>query len=353
MNPNKGLSQKRLVVRVESDLELTGELMESGDHPVLSAFILQGSGNVDLNGDVSGPFTGQGKLGQSKPELSLQLAQFLSKNGSQSFRFSKRGVENSSKQNEQVPEVLIQDIGRVWETVLPQLKGKKKVLIAVSEGALFSVHAAARGSLPGLDGLFLIGLPTRSVDECLEYQFKHWPLELLSSHADQEGMVAASVLDQLNLGLLPVLSQLAPPEFSDWRSQAHSLGANADIGLHVRNHLAVLYEGVWAQVQGLLQSPQFSEWYRGMKALPAFDEVVKKVKVPVYVYQGGLDAQFRASETRQDVSAFGEALKGYREYSDGGHALVSHDGRLGELKTSGPFPEHFLEQLSLDLKTGL
>jgi len=343
--------QSRLSVRVESDLELSGEWMESIDPPQFSALILQGSGSIDLNGDISGPFTGQGKLGESKPTLSLQLARFCAQNSGDSFRFSKRGVENPSRAHQQVPEILIRDLVQVWESVLSRLQGKKKVILGVSEGALLAVHAASMGLLPGLDGLFLIGLPTRSVDECLEYQFKRWPLELLSSHADQEGRVSASILDQLNHGLLPVLAQLVPPEFASWRSQAQALNLSPDEGLHADYHLSRIYEGVWAQVQGLLKAPQFSDWYQGMKELAPFYEVAKNVRVPVYVYQGGLDAQFRASATRQDVTALGEFLIGYREYSDGGHALISHDGRLGELKTSGPLPQHFLGQLERDLKT--
>ncbi len=314
------------------------------------ALVLQGSGNVDFDGDVSSPLVGFGLPDGPAPKLSLQFSESLVQAGVTTYRYSKRGVDHPDRLHQQTPDFLLQDLEDAWAQLSRAFPRARKIIVALSEGALLAVQAVGQKKIQNCEGLFLFGLPTRSIDDSIQYQFKDWPIQTLSARADASGFVPAAELDRLQGGLLPGVCLFAPPEVAHWRAQAKALGHAEVTGLSVEQDLPAIYGALLSQVQGMLSLPQFSGWYQGLKALPAFNEIATQVESPVFIYQGEKDAQLRANETVRDVRCFSN-LKEVKVLKGLGHSFAPHLGAFSEVKTSGPLSPGILEQFVADVKT--
>ena len=312
--------------------------------------ILQGSGSVGIDGDVSGPFTGTGYRGQAA-KLSDQLAESLSRQGFVSLRYAKRGVEDPKQLSNQTLPFLLKDA----ESALIKLKSmyplKKVFIVGHSEGALI---AALLTRTQSVDAIFLLSLLTRSADDAFSYQFFGWPVELVKNRLDPQnsGMMDRAAFQKLKDANLPwrtVFESMGNPVSITWSS----LDANQDGKISISNELVPLYQKVELFLRGLLNSPGFSAWYQSLQQVPAFSKVAKEMNISkIYLYHGMEDAQIRWNWVVEDSYLF-KVAPTIRLFPHLGHAFAPMDGALGEMKTSGPFGDEMMTQLTHDLSEAL
>lgn len=328
----------------ESPLALTArdEVVLSGiysapENTRAIALLLPGSGNVGLDGDVSSPFVGSGYRG-ARAALSEQIAESLSAAGIASYRYAKRGYENAAELPHQTFPYLLNDAEdalRLLRTTHPETR---IVVVGFSEGALLATHLAARTTV---DGLFLLGLPSRPIDEIFDYQFIEWPIEVLSRHLDRNHDGLISTDEQIFLTTLP--STGAPLISAD---------SNSDGVLSLADEVAPYYRTAYLHIRGLLSDPSLASWYQGMSSLPPFATVAALVGAPVYLYHGRQDPQVNYIWALSDSRHF-TGLQAMRLFEDAGHAFAPLEGVAGEVKTSGPFSETLLTSLVSDIQTML
>src|SRR5450759_392147 len=115
-----GISAQAVVITSPVTIETTdgqklnGILTLPSDQVVSAALIIQGSGNVGLDGDVSGPFLGTGYKGQPA-KLSEQIANSLAAVGVASLRYSKRGVDDPTQLPNQKFPYLVNDANSAFQ----------------------------------------------------------------------------------------------------------------------------------------------------------------------------------------------------------------------------------------------
>lgn len=306
-----------------------------------AALILQGAGNVGMDGDVSGDFVGRGYRGQPA-RLSEQLSKTLALAGVAALRFSKRGFEDSAQLANQVPSFLIKDAGSAFGELKKRFPKVPAVLVGFSEGALLAVHVAAEMKSEPPSALFLLGLPSRGIDETLAYQFRDWPVSLLSARLDknENSVLESHEWEVLTDAQVPLLY----PHGVAWKGL--DLDGNSDLMLS--REIAPAYESLFKNILQLAQTPAYKGWYEGMKNLTPLKEVGAKVTAPVYFYHGSEDAQTSPKWLQSDTAAFSGKTQ-VRILPGLGHCFAPMDGAIGEVKTSGPMTEGFLAILSKDI----
>ncbi len=305
-----------------------------------SVLILQGSGNVDLDGDVSSPFLGNGYKGQ-QAKLSQQLARTLAENGIASLRFSKRGVDDANQLINQTMPYLIKDAQTALNTLKAQFSETKTALLGLSEGALIATTLATTNHL---DGLFLLGTPTRSIDDILAYQFLEWPVTLAKQAFDHNN---DGTLDGSELGnaKLPLLGAGFGP--ADWTA----IDANKNGALSITDELIPTYQNFYMMVMQIART-QLAPWYNSMRDMPAFSTLAAKVTAPAFLYQGLDDAQVKWSWAAADYSSFA-GPKTFKVFANLGHCFSPMEGAYGETKTSGPIDTQVVTQLLADINSQL
>ena len=102
---------------------------------VAAALIIQGSGNVGADGDVSGPFLGTGYKGQSA-KLSEQISNALASVGVATLRYAKRGVDDPAQLPNQKFPYLVNDAESAYKAVQTKFPTVKNIIIGFSEGGL-------------------------------------------------------------------------------------------------------------------------------------------------------------------------------------------------------------------------
>lgn len=328
------LADEEARFRTFDGLELTGSWMLPAERlaPRGMILILQGSGNVSMDGNVSGPFVGQPYRG-GDGRLSLQLAQALAGSGFSSFRYHKRGFEDPAQLGNQTQSFLVQDARSALAHMRGRYPGLRTGVAGFSEGALVAVQAG------GADALFLLGLPSRPVDEMLDYQFARWPVELLIGRldGDRDSSLSASELEGLGDGVLPLMG-------IPWAQ----LDADADGALQRERELTPGYESFYAQVRGLLATPAYKYWYEDLRRVPPIVELAQGVTGPIYFYHGADDAQTRATWVGEDSRHFA-SLAATRVYPGLGHCFSPMEGLIGQVKTSGPFATDVVDDVIRDV----
>ena len=332
----QGYTEETQLLHTDDGEVLTGRWTLPEANVKAVVVILQGSGNVGLDGDVSGPFTGTGYRGASA-KLSDQIAYQLASLGVASFRYNKRGYENPQELPHQTAPYLISDAKSALHEARARYPMLKAGFVGLSEGALVAVHVAAQTPV---DYLFLLSLPTRSIDEIFSYQVIQWPLEMLKLKVDvnRDGVISASEIDHAGESfLLPYLN--AP-------LAAHDQDHNGSVA--ILSEATDIYRAVWSQIMGMMSTPAFSGWYQAMNNLPQFSIVAQKIHVPTYLYQAQDDAQVFWGWIESDRSYFGAETR-LRRFSGVGHCFAPMDGVYGEIKTSGPLSDDVLSSLSSDI----
>lgn len=308
-----------------------------------AALILQGSGNVDADGDVSSPLIGAGY--QNAPaKLSKQLADTLSAMGITTLRFEKRGYESDpSRAIAQSISVLAQDAECALREVRRTFPHLKSYVVGLSEGALLATLVAAKTAPEQLaDGLFLLGLPTRGIDEIFEYQFINWPLERLQLTLDPDGDGILEESELESLGTSQPLPILAVP----WSALDPQRTGRISLDGQFKPAALQYFE----QLKPLLNTPAFGAWYDSMRSLAPFKELASAVRVPTYLYQGALDAQLRPAWLQQDMAYFQPGVIQKLQIFEGlGHCFAPMEGAIGQIKTSGPLNEAVLSVLAQDI----
>lgn len=309
------------------------------ESPKAVALILQGSGNVGADGDVSGPFLGTGYKG-APAKLSEQLAQALAEEGIATIRYAKRGVEDASELPNQTIPFLVKDARSALELAHSRFPDTKSAILGFSEGAILAVLLAAQTPV---DALFLIGLPARSIDDTLKYQFSEWPVELISKKMDRDhnGELSAAELDAYKGTKAPLLNV----DFKD-------LDADRDGVVSIAKEATPAYQGLLGAIMQMATKPPFDKWYASLKELAPIAESAKTLHPrAVYFYHGADDAQTRADWMLQDVPAFRGAKRLHVKVFNGlGHCFSPMDGAMGEVKTSGPIDAMVLDQLRHDFR---
>jgi pimeloyl-ACP methyl ester carboxylesterase len=302
--------------------------------PRAAALILQGSGNVGMDGDVSGPILGSGVGGAPAP-LSAQLAAALSSSGVASLRYDKRGFADPAQAANQVYPYLVSDATDALAQVRARFPGVPVAIVGLSEGAMIAVAVAAAAPA---DRLFLFAPPSKSIDETMAYQYEEWPVRLLSRlDVDRSGFLSATELSVLQGGLLPLVG--AP-----WASA----DSNHDGRLSIADELVSAYVGFHGAVLNVLTQPPYAAWFQSMRQAPAFDSLAAKIAAPVSLYQAMDDAQVSWAWTAAAQSQFkgGATL---RLYSGLGHCFSPMGGAIGEVKTSGPIDARVLSDFATDV----
>lgn len=226
---------------------LKGDLMMPATAAKAAVLILQGSGNVGMDGDVSGAFLGMPLPGQSG-KLSFQIAESLAKQGIASLRFNKRGVDHAEQLPNQKLPFLVDDAKSALEHLKQQLPGLRYGVIGFSEGGIL---ASLLANDVALDGLFLMAAPTRHIDAMLGYQFYAWPTKHLLGHL---GVMNTPVI---NASVVTANQTLSIPLVG---SPLNSLDLNQDGQISVYDEVLPFYQGFYQQVRGLLATPQFAGW---------------------------------------------------------------------------------------------
>lgn len=314
--------------------QLSGVLTMPEGQPTAVALLLPGSGNVGIDGDVSSPFVGQGYRG-ADADLSVQMAAALASAGIASYRYAKRGFEDASELPHQTFEYLLSDAQDALALLAGRVPGVPMVVVGFSEGALLATHLAA---LTPVDGLFLLGTPSRAIDEILDYQFVEWPVQVLSTHLDanHDGLLeGAELASDPNLPLVG-----APVDAAD---------ADGDGTVSVSAELIPFYRAFYLQMRGLLATPTLAGWHAAMVSLPPFSSVAARVSAPVFAYHGALDPQVNPFWVVTDSRYF-PGLRSVRIFPGVGHAFAPLDGAMGELKTSGPFSEEIMQAVAADIQ---
>lgn len=305
--------------------------------------ILPGSvATAGLDGDVSSPLLGVGYKG-APAQLSLQTATALARAGIASLRFAKRGVEDETELQNQTAPYLVADALAAVELVVKLYPDLKVSITGFSEGALLALKAyeeKLHTDRP-IDGLFLLSVPTRSIDEVIAYLSVEWPLNILRNRVDVNRDYSLSTEELKPLSGLPVASLFG--------IEPQSLDLNNDGSLSMPDEVIPAYQ---KKVQGrfydvLNSDQQMRSWLEAMREFPSFEKLASKVEVPVFVYQSMDDAQVNYAWVASDLRHF-KTLAGQRFYRGLGHCFSPMDGLVGEVKTSGPFSEELLEQLAAD-----
>lgn len=327
---------------VSSDnVRLSGRFMVPSIEPKAVVVLLPGSGSVGMDGDVSSPLLGVGYRG-APAKLSDELALALADAGIASLRYAKRGYEDPSQLSKQNHPFLVQDAEAALQLAKARFPQAKAGIVGFSEGALVATHVAARQHV---DALFLLGLPSRSIDETFIYQFKIWPLELLKKlDTNSDGVIAGDELAPLKDGLkIPLLG----PQFSSCPWQDLDLDHNGS--LSIESEVLPAAERAYATALGLAQSPAFADWVAGLRNAQPFAEVAAKISAPVYLYQGLSDAQIYWGWVNYDRGYFAGQTQ-LRLFGGVGHCFSPMDGAIGEVKTSGPFSPELLNALANDAR---
>ncbi len=322
-------------VTTQDGQSLQGDLMMPTTAPKAAVLILQGSGNVGMDGDVSGPFLGMPLPGQSG-KLSLQIAEQLAQKGIASLRFNKRGVDHAEQLPNQKLPFLLDDAKSAMQHLKQQLPGLRYGVVGFSEGGILASLLA--NDIP-LDGLYLMAAPTRHIDAMLGYQFYGWPTKLLLGHlgAMNSTMINASVLSANQSLSIPLIG--AP---------LTTLDVNQDGQISVYEEVLPTYQGFYQQVRGLLPTPQFAGWYESFKNMRSFSTIAAGIQAKqIFFYQGTKDAQISASWIMEDAYAF-SVKPTIRLYHGLGHCYSPMAGEYGEIKTAGPLSSTFLSDLIKD-----
>jgi hypothetical protein len=315
---------------------LKGDLMMPATAAKAAVLILQGSGNVGMDGDVSGAFLGMPLPGQSG-KLSFQIAESLAKQGIASLRFNKRGVDHAEQLPNQKLPFLVDDAKSALEHLKQQLPGLRYGVIGFSEGGIL---ASLLANDVALDGLFLMAAPTRHIDAMLGYQFYAWPTKHLLGHL---GVMNTPVI---NASVVTANQTLSIPLVG---SPLNSLDLNQDGQISVYDEVLPFYQGFYQQIRGLLATPQFAGWYESFKNLRRFSEIATGIQSKqIFFYQGTKDAQISTSWIMEDAYAF-PVKPTIRLYHGLGHCFSPMSGEYGEIKTAGPLNSSMLSDLTKDV----
>jgi pimeloyl-ACP methyl ester carboxylesterase len=309
--------------------------------PQAVALIIQGSGTVGLDGDVSGPLTGAGYHGAAA-KLSEQLAGLLAREGVASYRFAKRGVDDPTQTVNQTLPIMVRDAASALAVTRARFPRSKVFLVGFSEGALIASLVASENPV---DALYLLGLISRPIDDGVAYQFLQWPVALVTNRLDRDhdGELSAAELAVLGEpGLLPLLG----PTLSgaSWKS----IDADKSGTISIEKELVPAYRQTLGVVKYLLTTPSFSGWYQSFKGLAPFSETAKKITAPVHLYQALDDAQVDWGGVAAAQGAFAGTTT-LQVFPGLGHCFAPMDGVFGEIKTSGPFDARLLEAVAADL----
>ena len=308
--------------------------------PVGAVVILQGSGNVAADGDVSSALLGSGYKGQPA-KLSDQMADALAAAGIASLRYNKRGVDDPTQLPNQTLPFLKKDAESALSLVQSRFPNLNIGIVGLSEGATVATLVADEVSVKSL---FLLSLPTRAIDDVLSYQFFGWPTNLMLSRFDpmKTGTIAGTQIQAVGLTALPLMGVA-------WTQ----LDTNHDGQLSESTELLPAYESFYGSMRGLLATPAFKDWYASYQVNPAFSQVAAQLKASsIYLYQGMDDAQINWSWVMEDSNFF-PVKPTLHLYSGLGHCYSPMDGVIGEIKTSGPISNDVLQQLTLDVSAGL
>jgi pimeloyl-ACP methyl ester carboxylesterase len=308
-----------------------------GTPPRAVVVLVQGSGNVGSDGDVSSPIIGQGYKGQPA-KLSDQLAAALEQIGVISIRYDKRGFDDKAQLPHQTIPYLVKDAEAALASVSGQYPGLKTGFVGFSEGALISILAAEDVRV---DALFLLSVLSRTIDETFAYQVLEWPVELLSNRIDtnRDEVLSSTELSVLsNTDTLPILGV-------SWKS----LDTNHDGQLLFATEIVPAYLKYYQQLRSLLATPTFQPWYESLRTMAPFSKIASQVSVPVYLYQGMADPQIRPDWILTDQFYFPKVTE-LRLFPGVGHAFSPLEGSFGQIKTSGPFSNELVTQLVSDVQ---
>lgn len=310
------------------------DALPESESPKAVAIVLPGSGRkVGIDGDVSGPFLGYGYKGASA-KLSDQTAAALASVGVASFRYAKRGTDRDEQLRNQTMPYLVADALSATNLAKERFPGAKIFYVGFSEGALVAMKAA---SVQHVDALFLLGPPTRSIDDIMAYQAVGWPIALMRSRADADRDGLLSGQELASLSELPVLG--AP-----WKT----IDSNGDGTLSVEGEVIPAYQNFHAKLRAILASPDYVRWYESLQEFPNFKALAAEIKAPVYIYQALDDAQIPWDWVAADTIHFSTSVT-YRSFDGLGHCFSPMEGALGEKKTSGPMDVRVLKALAMDV----
>lgn len=339
--------QQAIDVTAFDGLKLDGTLTLPLGSPRGALLILPGSGNVSADGDVSSPLVGFPQGSNTSAKLSEQLANTLTRAGFVTLRYTKRGyTPNPAEAIAQPMPLLLKDAESAFKALKKQYSGLPIGVVGLSEGALLASMLA--GKLTEIKALFLLSLPTRTIDAVLVREFVQWPVEIVRQRldADRDGILSKAELEKLNeKDRFPFAGN---PPLSG--ATVLDVDQNGDGMISIVDELLPRYQALYQKVVlPILQLPPYLNWYRSLKDGPKFSEIASKVKAPVYLYQGMDDAHLDWSWVVSSQHFF-SGKSSLRLFPGLGHCLAPADGTFGEFKTSGPLANEVLTAVASDVK---
>lgn len=334
--------EQALVLHGHDGMKLNAKLLTpSGDIKAI-ALILPGAGPVGMDGDVSGPQFGN-PYGGSSARMSMQLAEALAYSGVASIRYEKRAYMSPREPRHSLVSVLAQDALAVTRELIKLFPKQRLGLVGFDEGAYLALRVASEEKV---DGLFVFGLSTRTIDEQLRYQYYEWPIELLKSRLrlNGNGELALEELRARGLSKLPLAETLSPLD-----KPFEAFDANHNGALSIESELRAAYDAGLAQLMATMHSPALAAWYEDLKSQPPARDLARRVNAPITVlYQALDDAHLNPRWFYDDLHLFaGRAV--LRPYAGLGHCFAPMSGAIGQLRTSGPMHEQVVSAFTRDV----
>lgn len=259
----------------------------------------------------------------------------------------KRGfTDNPAAAVAQPVDLLLRDAESAIDAIRKEHPDMPVGIVGLSEGAFLATRLSAKKI--SLQALFLLSLPTRSIDDLLSHMFIQWPIDIASKRLDSnsDGILSSDELSRWKeTDRFPFIGN---PPFSG--ALPKDLDRNGDGAVSIAEELLPDYQLLYEKaILPMVKTPGFSDWYQSMKKAALFSDVAPEVIAPAYIYQGMDDAHLDWSWVVADQHMIG-SKSSLRLFPELGHCLARADGSFGEFKTSGPFDDAVMQALISDVK---
>ncbi len=286
---------------VSADAQLTYPAVGEGPFP--GVLLIPGSGSVDMDEFIPGPFTGTGE--PSRPML--QVAETLSNRGFAVLRYNKRNVglggvilDPEITHSPEI-EVLINDAESAWETLQthPLVESEDLSIVGHSEGGVIAIHLSVDN--PDVDRLILlstIGVDARSL---IEWQLIDQKLSFAEMMIDSDGDGEMSLSEvegfsEVKDSNTPLVSIINPQNLVFVEGESLNLhpaidtdrSGSIDIDAELAPILKQNFELVTMDDE---ESPYYDPWLHSAFALEPNTELIRKVSSRLLLVQGLGDIQ--------------------------------------------------------------